>query len=222
MMSSIKKKTPIWGLLLDWTIIFIGNLAGSLFVAGLLVHFSDIYTGPITTYSATFARMKVVTPNFRDIFLRGIGCNVLVCIAVFQATMASEIYSKILAAWFPIFVFVAAGFDHVIANMFFVPVGLMSHQAHFGVGLYIWKSLIASFLGNVVGAAILAIPFSFIYLKDIFDPESPEQLPYANQTHLAKSSESPNGTIGEVRAVPNANEKTTEWERDIERAAQVP
>ena len=78
--------------------------------------------------------------------------NWLVCIAVLQSTMARDVASKIIAIWWPIFIFVHLGMNHVIANMFLVPVG-MYYGAPFGVGYYIWKSMIPACLGNIVGGA---------------------------------------------------------------------
>lgn len=72
------------------------------------------------------------------------------CLAVYQGILAREVVSKIIAIWWPIFIFVMLGMDHVIANMFLVPVG-MYYGAPFGVGYYIWKSMIPAALGNIVG-----------------------------------------------------------------------
>lgn len=66
--------------------------------------------------------------------------NWLVCLAVYQATMARDVVSKIAAIWWPIFIFVLLGMNHVIANMFSIPLGIY-YGAPFGVGYYIWKSM---------------------------------------------------------------------------------
>jgi formate/nitrite transporter FocA (FNT family) len=82
---------------------------------------------------------KQVTPAFHQIFLRGIGCNWLVCLACYLAMQAKDVNSKIVAMWWPIFAFVALGLDHVVANMFFMPLGIWLHTPGLSVGLYIWK-----------------------------------------------------------------------------------
>ncbi|KAJ1030700.1 hypothetical protein NDA18_001938 [Ustilago nuda] len=115
-MSTVKRRVPYWGFLYGWTITFIGNLIGSLLYAGLLVHFSEIYTPAMQRGAAMGADAKVSTINFRELWLRAIGCNVLVGIAVFQASLAKDVVSKVVASWFPIFVFVAAGFKHVFSQ----------------------------------------------------------------------------------------------------------
>lgn len=169
-MSTVKRRVPYWAFLYGWTITFIGNLIGSLLYAGLLVHFSEIYTPAMQRGAAMGADAKVSTINFRELWLRAIGCNVLVCIAVFQASLAKDVVSKVVASWFPIFVFVAAGFEHVVANMFLVNAALMTRETNFGVGEYVWKSVIASFLGNVIGAALLALPLVYLHGGDEWDP----------------------------------------------------
>ncbi|KAF8760203.1 Formate nitrite transporter [Rhizoctonia solani] len=173
-MLLVKRAAPWWSLPMNWLIVLFGNLTGSLFFAGVLVKASGILSAePYPTYVRSFVLHKAMDPHWHQIFLRGIGCNWLVCIAVWQAMAATEVISKIVAIFIPIFTFVAAGFDHgkqdmaerldqgltqseisvlvfiivVVANMFFIPLGIMM-GADMTVADYIKKSLIASFLGN--------------------------------------------------------------------------
>ncbi|KAK4700935.1 hypothetical protein P7C70_g5303, partial [Phenoliferia sp. Uapishka_3] len=95
----------------------------------------------------------------------GPGLARLVSIAVWQGTMAKEVVSKVFAIHLPIWLFVACGFDHVIANMLFIPLALMLHSP-LGVGYYIWKSMIPSFIGNVLGAVIMVIPLLYVHGAD--------------------------------------------------------
>ncbi|GAC96647.1 formate/nitrate transporter [Pseudozyma hubeiensis SY62] len=172
LMSTVKRKVPYWAFLYGWTITFVGNLVGALFYAAFLVHFSSLYTPAMNTGAANGADAKVSAINFRELWLRAIGCNFLVCVAVFQASLAKDVVSKVVASWFPIFVFVAAGFEHVVANMFLINAALMTRKTNFSVGEYIWKSIIASFLGNIIGAALLAFPLVYLHGGDEFDPSS--------------------------------------------------
>ncbi|KAF8637966.1 hypothetical protein AX16_010599 [Volvariella volvacea WC 439] len=165
-MACLKRALPWWSLPVNWIIVFFGNLTGSLFFAAILVRYSGIVSAePYATAIRTFAMHKAADPRWHQIFLRGIGCNWLVSVAIWQATGAKETISKIFAIWIPIWIFVAAGYDHVIANMFSVPLGIM-----FGADLtaagYIRKSLIAALLGNIVGALFVALPATYMYLRD--------------------------------------------------------
>ena len=112
-----------------------------------------------------FATMKCLTPTWVQIFCRAIGANWLVCFAVYVSISSREVASKILAIWFPTFTFVALGLDHVIANMYFIPVAIFYGHPDIGVGLYIWKSMIPTTLGNVIGGGIfVAGIYWYLYL----------------------------------------------------------
>ncbi|CAE6423046.1 unnamed protein product [Rhizoctonia solani] len=169
-MLLVKRAAPWWSLPTNWLIVLFGNLTGSLFFAGVLVKASGILSAePYPTYVRSFVLHKAMDPHWHQIFLRGIGCNWLVCIAVWQAMAATEVVSKIVAIFIPIFTFVAAGFDHVVANMFFIPLGIMM-GADMTVADYIKNSLIASFLGNVVGALLVGLPFMYFF-SPLFERE---------------------------------------------------
>ncbi|KAI0047516.1 Formate/nitrite transporter [Auriscalpium vulgare] len=127
-MALIKRRIPWWSLPLNWLVVTFGNLVGSLFFAAILVKYSGIIsTAPYDSFVKTFAMHKAHDPEWHQIFLRGIGCNWLVSVAIWQATGARETVSKIFAIWIPIWIFVACGYDHVVANMFSVPLGIMFH-----------------------------------------------------------------------------------------------
>jgi len=165
-MAAIKGVVPWWSIPYNWFIVFFGNLVGSLFFGAILVKYSGIVSAnPYLDYIRTAAVAKAVTPQWHQIFLRGIGCNWLVCIAVWQGTAATEVVSKIFAIWIPIWVFVACSYDHVVANMYSIPVSIMLH-APITAAEYIKKSLFAAFFGNIVGALFVALPFTYFYLSD--------------------------------------------------------
>ncbi|KAJ4483321.1 Formate/nitrite transporter [Lentinula aciculospora] len=165
-MAVVKGAVPWWSLPVNWIIVTFGNLVGSLFFGAILVKYSGIVsTAPYNTYIVEFAMKKASDPEWYQIFLRGIGCNWLVCIAVWQAAGARDTISKIFAIWIPIWVFVACSYDHVVANMFSVPLGIM-FGADLTVAEYIRKSLIAAYLGNIVGALFVGMPATYFYLRD--------------------------------------------------------
>ncbi|KAI0780162.1 Formate/nitrite transporter [Fomes fomentarius] len=165
-MACLKGAVPWWGLPYNWIIVTFGNLCGSLFFAAVLVKYTGIIsTAPYNAYAVSFALHKAADPAWHQIFLRGIGCNWLVCVAVWQAAGARETLSKIVAIWIPIMIFVACGYDHVVANMFSVPLGIL-FGADLTVAEYIRKSLIAAYLGNIVGALLVALPALYFYTPD--------------------------------------------------------
>ena len=93
-----------------------------------------------------FTTKKQVVPAMHQIFIRAIGCNWLVCLACFLGTQAKELSSKVIGIWLPVFAFVALGFDHVVANMFFMPLGIWLHTPGLTISLYIWKGELPVFV----------------------------------------------------------------------------
>ncbi|KAK4575222.1 hypothetical protein LTR86_001074 [Recurvomyces mirabilis] len=159
-------------MLQHWTITFFGNLAGSLFVMAIIIGYGG--TLDVAAYRfwvESFANTKVVTPEWHMIFLRGIGANWLVCLACFLAGMAREYFSKVVAIWWPTFAFVLLGFDHVVANMFFIPAAIFLGSPKITVGYYIWKSMIPALLGNIVGGGLfVGVVYWYLYLSGDSDP----------------------------------------------------
>jgi len=146
---------------------FFANLAGALFFMAVLVGYGGTFeTGEYKTEALAFAKTKAVTPMWHQIFLRGILCNWLVCMAVFLALSSREVISKIVATWFPVFTFVGLGFDHVIANMFFMPLAIfLGAPEPLTVGYYIWKSMIPAAIGNLIGGGLfVGVLYWYLYL----------------------------------------------------------
>ncbi|KKY15744.1 putative formate nitrite transporter family [Phaeomoniella chlamydospora] len=140
---------------LHWFITFWGNLTGSLFVTGILIYYGGIFK--LDAYKEEvfkFAKTKQVTPDWHMIFLRAIGANWLVCLACYLGMSGREFASKIIGIWWPTFAFVSLGFDHVVANMTFIPAAIFLGSPDISVGLYIWKGIIPSLIGNIVGGAL--------------------------------------------------------------------
>ncbi|THG93026.1 hypothetical protein EW145_g8499, partial [Phellinidium pouzarii] len=145
-LAYLKGAIPWWSIPLNWTIVLFGNLCGSLFFAAVLVKYTAIIsTAPYEAFIQDFAIKKAGTPEWHQIFLRGIACNWLVCIAVWQAAGSRETISKVFAIWIPIWIFVACGYDHVVANMFSVPLGIL-FGADLTVAQYIRKCVRKSFI----------------------------------------------------------------------------
>jgi formate transporter len=151
----------------NFTWVLLGNLIGALFVAYFLAVQSGVLTAELPLERLTqIAEAKGVHESEWQIFLRAVGCNWLVCLAVWMALAADDVAGKILAIFFPIMAFVAMGFDHVIANMFFLPAAIFA-----GVdGITWWDAIhnwIFAFLGNLVGAGVfVAGSYYYLYGRD--------------------------------------------------------
>ncbi|KAK3071838.1 hypothetical protein LTR53_007931 [Teratosphaeriaceae sp. CCFEE 6253] len=164
--SALHRRLSPLKMLLHWTITFFGNLAGSLFIMGIIIGYGGVFNA--AAYKAEvikFAETKIITPEWHMIFLRGIGANWLVCLACFLAMMAREYFSKVMAVWWPTFAFICLGFDHVVANMFIIPAGIFVGSPNITVGLYIWKSMIPALLGNIVGGGVfVGVVYWYLYI----------------------------------------------------------
>jgi len=147
------------GLLRNWALAYIGNLIGSLFVAFFLAYLTGLTSSePWLGATKAIAEGKIKL-DYVELFFRGLGCNWLVCLAVWLAVASDDINSKIWGIWFPIMAFVAMGFEHSIANMFFIPLGIFNGADVSWVD-FVVKNLIPVTLGNIVGGAFFV---GFIY-----------------------------------------------------------
>ena len=151
----------------NFGIVMLGNLIGSLFVA----YFLAVKTGVVTD-ELVLARLdeiatkKGIDESESQIFLRALGCNWLVCLAVWMALAAQDVAGKIAAIFFPIMGFVAMGFDHVVANMFFLPAAIFAGVPEIGWGDALHNWLFAG-LGNLVGAAVfVAGAYWYLYARE--------------------------------------------------------
>ncbi|KAF1820201.1 Formate/nitrite transporter [Dissoconium aciculare CBS 342.82] len=164
--SVLHGRLSVWKMLRHWAVTFVGNLAGSLFIACLLMGEGGVFdSDPFKTQAINFANKKVVTPMWHQIFLRGIGANWLVCLACFLAFMAREFFSKVAAVWWPTFAFVCLGLDHVVANMFFIPIAIFVGDPSISIGFYIWKSMIPTLIGNIIGGGFfVGAAYWYLYL----------------------------------------------------------
>jgi formate/nitrite transporter len=153
--------------------VLIGNLLGSLFVAYFLAKETGVVTAELPLARLTaIATAKAHTETDWQIFLRAMGCNWLVCLAVWMAIGAEDVGGKVLAIFFPIMAFVALGFDHVVANMFFLPAAIFAHVPGIGWGDTL-KNWVFAFLGNLVGASIfVATTYWYLYVRDEPEPSA--------------------------------------------------
>ena len=162
------------------TLVLLGNLLGALFVAFFLAVQSGVIGGVDAASGSTAAMTherlaaialdKATAHSAWQTFLRALGCNWLVCLAVWMSLAATSVSGKILAIFFPIMAFVAMGFDHVVANMFFLPAAKFA-----GVEGLSWADILLNWLlagtGNLVGAVVfVATSYWYLFLKDVPEP----------------------------------------------------
>lgn len=178
-------------LLRNWGIVYVGNFVGALATA-VFVFLGRQYSfggGAVGQQALAIADAKLQL-GFGQAFMLGILCNALVCLAVWLCMGAHSTSDRILAILFPIAAFVAAGFEHSVANMYFVPIALLIQSfaepefwasigsspeawSELGWGRFLWANLLPVTLGNIVGGAgLVGLVYWAIYLRRGQDAES--------------------------------------------------
>lgn len=180
--GAIMHKKACWGgLVRSWIVSWGGNLVGSVCVALFLGYMTGLFLDmaadggrPLAAYAVNLANAKC-NLDFGTAFLRGIGCNWLVCLAIYMSLTAGDGISKVALIWPPITAFVALGFEHSVANMTFIPLGIFLGQSDVylnnAVALptltanwydFFVTNLIPVTLGNIVGGAVFV---SMLYYR---------------------------------------------------------
>lgn len=160
-----------WGKLAEnWVVVLTGNFIGSLFFAWLMFETRLWEQGSVAEQALKIASVKC-NLSFSAAFVRGLLCNWLVCLAVFMATSSRDVTGKLLACYIPIMTFVASGFEHSIANMYFIPTGLfLSHELVRPDPALTWYGFIVDNLipvtaGNIVGGVLfVACAYSYAHI----------------------------------------------------------
>lgn len=156
-MALLDKKITFKEMLSNWIIVYIGNLIGSVFLA-FLISKTGLANENISELAVSTAIGKA-NLSISQALIRGFLCNILVVLAVWMATGAKDIGSKILAIWFPIMLFVLMGYEHSVANMFYIPLGNFLGANISWSKMWI-GNLIPVTLGNILGGGIF-IPFVY-------------------------------------------------------------
>ncbi|MCP4309747.1 MAG: formate transporter FocA [Bacteroidetes bacterium] len=183
-MAWASRKVSTWQMLRNWIIVYFGNMLGAysililMFMSGHYL-FGKGVTGDNILHIAE-AKCQL---GFIQAIVLGILCNILVCLAIWLCYSARSTQGKILAIIFPITAFVAAGFEHSVANMYFIPMGLLvkrsadpelwrsldvdpSHFESLNLGNYFMNNLLPVTIGNIIGGAVfVGLAYWFIYLR---------------------------------------------------------
>lgn len=171
-----EKKISLSKLLQNWIFVYIGNFIGSVFIAYMmaksgLFNSGDSVLGAMTIKIAAYK----VGLTFEQAFFLGIMCNWLVCLAVWMSYGAQDVTGKLLAIFFPIWLFITSGFEHSVANMYYIPAGILAKTnekwaaaalahgvtpeklAHLNWETFAVNNLLPVTLGNIVGGGLLVM-----------------------------------------------------------------
>ena len=175
-MAWVDRKITLPELARNWMLVYISNAAGAIGFAVLvyLSHHADMNHGAVGLAYLKIAAAKTAMP-FGEAFFKGILCNLLVCLAVWIALAGHTVTDKVVAIVFPISAFVAAGFEHSVANMYFIPLGILLKEggaAPAGLDLpgLDWHGFAANLvpvtLGNIIGGSVMvALVYYVVYRR---------------------------------------------------------
>lgn len=177
------KKVTFRMMLRNWGFVYLGNLLGSLFIAYMIVYSGLLSSGDgmLGAITVKIALNKVNLTFIQAVYL-GIMCNWLVCLAVWLSYAAESMVGKILAIFFPIWLFITSGFEHSVANMYYIPAGIMAKNLNENYGQLVnlsgqdlealnWagffvNNLIPVTIGNIIGGGLLvAIIYWYAYKR---------------------------------------------------------
>jgi len=148
-MAAVDRKITIAELSRNWVIVYVGNFAGALILALAIFLAGTLSDGMGET--AKLVALGKVSLDPLETFVRGILCNVLVCLAVWLSLAARTVSGKILSIIWPISGFVALGFEHSVANMYLIPQGMFA-GANIGAAAFV-QNLFLVTAGNIIGGA---------------------------------------------------------------------
>ena len=160
---------------------YAGNFIGAVGLAALMAFFGqlDIGAGGLAVYTAKVASSKSSLP-WMNAFVLGIFCNLLVCIAVYLGNSAKDTAGKILGLFLPVLAFVTCGFEHCVANMYYIPAGIFAamnpayapmiaeagiNTAVLDFATFATANLIPVTLGNIVGGIAIALVMYLCHSK---------------------------------------------------------
>lgn len=180
-----ERKITLLELLRSWIVVYMGNLTGSIIVACLLSWSCQWdYTGSLLGAATIKAAAGKISLSFGPAIVLGILCNILVCLAVWMSFGAKDGVSKAVCVFFPIWTFIVSGFEHSVANMYYIPAGIfakcnplyVSKALELGVSkssvdaldwtAMFTRNLIPVTIGNIIGgAAFVGLVYWFVYLR---------------------------------------------------------
>ena len=183
-MGILEKRFSTMNMMKVLLLAYLGNLIGGVLIAILISQSGqfDFTSGLLGAYTIKIASGKVAL-SFTRALISGILCNVLVCTAIFMAGSATDIIGKLFSVFFPILLFVTCGFEHCVANMYYIPAGIlatknrelvMTAMEQYGLSIeqianvnwqgFFMNNLLPVTIGNVLGGVfVFALPILYIY-----------------------------------------------------------
>ncbi len=178
----LSKEITVGAMLKNWLFVFIGNLIGAIVIVLICAVGNQwgMFDGAlaVTTIKVAVAKSSL---DFSSAIALGIGCNLLVCVAIWISFAAKTVVGKVVGLYLPIMLFVLSGFEHNVANMYYVPAGIIAAMNQnfaalavqaginidaLGWGTFFYHNLLPVTIGNIIGGSILVgCVYWYSYLK---------------------------------------------------------
>ncbi|MBI5555624.1 MAG: formate/nitrite transporter family protein [Elusimicrobia bacterium] len=179
LMSVLDKRAHIIKMLQKWLLVFVANFIGAVLLAYLYFETNLWKMGDMAVgLNALRIAVMKVSLTFGEALTRGILCNWLVCLAVWMALASRDVVGKLFAIFFPIMAFVALGFEHSVANMYFIPLGIFLKDmiivdpkvldlSNLTWGNFFFNNLLPVTIGNIIGGAFfVGLVYWTVYVRD--------------------------------------------------------
>lgn len=179
LMSVLDKRAHIIKMLQKWLLVFVANFIGAVLLAYLYFETNLWKMGDMAVgLNALKIAVMKVNLTFGEALTRGILCNWLVCLAVWMALASRDVVGKLFAIFFPIMAFVALGFEHSVANMYFIPLGIFLKDmiivdpkvldlTNLAWGNFFFNNLLPVTIGNIIGGAFfVGLVYWTVYVRD--------------------------------------------------------
>ncbi|MCL1802501.1 MAG: formate/nitrite transporter family protein [Eubacteriaceae bacterium] len=152
-LALMDKKITLSEMLYNWGLVYLGNIVGSYLLAWAVTASGLFSSDPILTVVQNVAAAKVGLTLGRAV-IRGVLCNILVVLACWMQAASRDLIGKLIAVWFPIMLFVLIGFEHSIANMFFIPLGQFLGASVTFADAWL-RNILPVTVGNFIGGALI-------------------------------------------------------------------
>lgn len=163
MPATIKRQIPLSYFAKNWAVVFLANFVGAFLFDYFLVYQAGIMKPEAYTAYITKVADYKTSLGWMEVMYRGIGANWMVCLAVWLGFSSKTMLGRLVGIWWPVMAFVAIGFEHSIANMFYIPTGIL-YGADVTWGSFVWDNLIPSTIGNIIGGALfVGCLYTYLY-----------------------------------------------------------
>ena len=161
----LQKQISIKTLIKVWVLSYLLNFVGTQLIAYVFVAETGLLYGDSLEYLYNYTDKKM-NQDFLSVFIKGVGANWLVCLGMWQGYAAKDVVGKCIGIWIPVMIFVTLGFEHSIANMFFIPTAIYMGSS-ITWGEFIINNLIPATIGNIIGGVVfVACAYWFVYMRE--------------------------------------------------------